>query len=273
MKAVFDGSPTLNNLRAMEKPKAPTLVLVLRPLSALLKQTWPGNPRQHSQAKIRLSILTYGFKVPLSFDVTTERLVTGHGRLAELSLLHNEGADPPENIIPTDEGDWLIPCVQDKGFEDEEKAGGFLMMDNVTTEEAGWVKGLLAEFLKQKIEKKVVAATGFDLETAEALVAHAEASRLTETPPPQEDPTQWEDADRGLLPKERLEIYQNATIKQIVLHLDNQQYLWAHRVLEEARHEFNVDTNVEAIIRLLETYAPDQGACPERAIAANSEAA
>lgn len=64
----------------------------------------------------------------------------------------------------------------------------------------------------------------------------------------------YTDEERGLNPDERLDIYMNATIKQIVLLFDNEQYVEVMKALAHIRVTENVETNTEAFLRLLEVY-------------------
>lgn len=221
------------------------LNIVYKPLAELVRRQWPGNPRQHSNSVIRASIVNNGFRVPLVWDPGTERVVAGHGRLAELDLLRSQGAAPPLHVHVTPE-DWHVPCVVGVPFDSELEAEAFLLADNHSTDAADYLDNLLAAALARQLEADNLNATGFDFETAEALIAYAEVAAT---------PTKWTDSERGLLRDERLEIYKNATIKQIVVYLEGPQYEWALTVLERLRLEYELKTNTEAVIFLLQHHA------------------
>lgn len=64
----------------------------------------------------------------------------------------------------------------------------------------------------------------------------------------------YADEERGLNPDERLDIYMNATIKQIVLLFDNDQYKQVVETMALIRSHEHVETNTEAFLRMLDVY-------------------
>lgn len=62
------------------------------------------------------------------------------------------------------------------------------------------------------------------------------------------------DDERGYTPDEALDVFMNATIKQIVLLFDNEQYKQVVEMLAVIRGIENVETNTEAFLRMLALY-------------------
>ena len=243
----------------METQEPARLRIEYRRLSELMLQTWPGNPRQHSNKRIRRSIIENGFRVPPTWDPGTERLTTGHGRLNELHLLWREGAVPPTHVLLAD-GDWLIPVSIGKPFATELDAEAFVLADNHASDGAGQFEGLLADALARATEGQTLNATGFDLETAEALVTFREFAKLN---PEDEDHTAWSHSEHGKPMNEKYDVYRNAEIKQVVVFFEGTvAYPWAQIVLARVRSDNNLESNTEAITFLLEQYAPHLGKCP-----------
>ena len=245
------------------EPEAARLRIEYRPLSELMLQTWPGNPRKHSNDRIRRSILNNGFRVPPTWDPGTKRLTTGHGRLNELNLLWIEGMSPPTHVLLAADGrDWLIPVSIGQAFATELDAEAFVLADNHASDGAGQFEDLLADAMARALKGETLKSTGFDLETAEALVTFRDFAKLDDDDD-EEDHTKWGDSDRGLLVDERYEVYRNATIKQVVVFFEGTvAYPWAQTVLARVRADNDLESNTEAVIYLLEQYAPDLGQCP-----------
>lgn len=246
----------------MEAPA--TLRIEYMALAYLLERVWPGNPRKHSQAAIRNSILNHGMRLGLAFDPTTERLVAGHGRLNEIGVMFQEGLEPPLHIHAVN-GDWMIPVQVGEGFVDEAAAERFLLADNTTTDDAGYLNKELAAILERQLGLEQVEETGFDRETAEAMVNYAqfkadEAALAEKAAEEEKEKAMWDGKQRGLNPKEKLEIYEKATIKQIVIHLELEPYAWAQEILLKLRQDLSLPTNTLVFIYLLEQHADNP--CP-----------
>jgi hypothetical protein len=73
-------------------------------------------------------------------------------------------------------------------------------------------------------------------------------------------PISYGDGFRGETPDERLDVYLNATIKQVVLIYSNEQYDALIPRLASARQELGVETNSELFLRILECYEQTRSA-------------
>jgi hypothetical protein len=67
-------------------------------------------------------------------------------------------------------------------------------------------------------------------------------------------PMLYENTERGLNPDERLDVFLNATIKQVVLMFTNEQFDNVIPRLSAARAREGVETNAELFLRMLDVY-------------------
>lgn len=104
------------------------------------------NPKGHDTNRIRASIARFGVTIAGVLDERTGRLVVGHGRLAVLEQMADEGAEPPAGVIPG-EHDWQVPIVRGWASRDDAEAESYLLADNRLTELGGWDNRLLTEIL------------------------------------------------------------------------------------------------------------------------------
>jgi hypothetical protein len=70
----------------------------------------------------------------------------------------------------------------------------------------------------------------------------------------------YEHTESGNSPDEQLDIYLNATIKQVVLLFSNEQYETVIPKLAAARNRESVETNTELFLKMLEIYESVTGA-------------
>ena len=66
--------------------------------------------------------------------------------------------------------------------------------------------------------------------------------------------TVYDDGERGLTPDERLDVFLNATIKQVVLMFTNEQFDEVIPRLAVARQQAGVETNTELFMEMLRLY-------------------
>jgi hypothetical protein len=110
------------------------------PLKKLKK--WPRNPKLHDGDGIAQSVDRFGFTDPILIDEKTGKMVAGHGRLEQIQLMKEEGADPPANIILKGE-EWTIPVIRGNRFENENEVEAYLLTCNRLVENGGWDEELL----------------------------------------------------------------------------------------------------------------------------------
>lgn len=107
------------------------------------------NPKAHTLSSIRGSIEKFGCTVAGVLDERTGRLVAGHGRLASLTAMKDDGAHPPEGVTSDADGDWLVPVVRGWSSRSDAEAEAYLVADNRLSELGGWDDRLLVEVLDE----------------------------------------------------------------------------------------------------------------------------
>lgn len=198
-----------------------------RPLGHLEPAT--SNPKLHDLEKIKDSIRRFGFVTPVVEDTTTKRLVAGHGRLEALKQMRDAGEERPARIGLHQNGStWTVPVLTGVSFKDEKEAEAFLLMDNRLVELGGWNDESLA-----------------------ALLAHHDAAGLGWEEPPLVD----EAPAIGPSPEDLEAQYNAAEIKQIVLYFSTEEYTKALEQLQKVMDDSQLQSNTEAVLHLLETYA------------------
>lgn len=159
---------------AERKQKTPEVRIKYVPLSEVEK--WPRNPKKHDLDAIRESIRRFGFVQPAVVDERSGRLVAGHGRQEALSLMRENGEEPPARI-KTRGKDWLLPVIQGVGFVSELEAEAYLLADNKLTEIGGWDEDMLAGMMKDLVDADI-GAIGWDQGDIDSLLAVAEQGAL-----------------------------------------------------------------------------------------------
>ena len=145
---------------------------------------WARNPKDHDVGLISQSFHRFGFVKPLLVDEGTGKLVAGHGRLDTLQMLKKRGKDVPAGI-KLDGEDWQVSVIRGIAFEDEEEAEAFLLADNRTSEQGGWMESLLSDVLQDHVHN--LTGTGFDGDDLDELME----SLYPEDPEePQKEPEQ-----------------------------------------------------------------------------------
>jgi DNA modification methylase len=115
------------------------------------------NPKGHDLEEIQDSIRRHGFVAPLILDEASGRLVAGHGRVAALEAMRDQGEPAPERIR-TEDGQWMVPVVRGVTFASPQEAEAYLLSDNRLTELGGWDDQALLELLREVDD---LAGTGF----------------------------------------------------------------------------------------------------------------
>lgn len=147
------------------------------PLNDIL--TAVRNPRSHDLAALRASIARFGFVTPGLVDERTSRLVAGHGRLAALQSMRDDGQDPPTGVRLADDGAWLVPVIRGWASRSDTEAEAYLIADNRTAELTGWDSAELADMLADiAAGDQSLTGTGF---TADDLAALSAAETFTPT--------------------------------------------------------------------------------------------
>jgi hypothetical protein len=167
------------------------------PLDDLLAARDPHNVKAHDDAGISESIEMFGFTTPPEIDERTGRLVAGHGRVDQLAHWreHGDVAHPPEGIIITDDGDWLIPAVRGWASANDLEARAYMVTNNRLTEAGGWDYQRLADQLTTFNESPMGLPPGFTADDYQRLLADLDGG-LPPDPIPANPPL----ADRFVIP-------------------------------------------------------------------------
>lgn len=128
---------------------------------------WPRNPKDHDLGLIYQSISRFGFIQPLLLDEESGKLVAGHGRLDTLLMKAKAGEKPPAGIKV--EGDeWMVPVIRGIAFQDEQEAEAYVVADNRTVEQGGWLEDRLAAVLQDHVGD--LRGIGFDRDDVDELI-------------------------------------------------------------------------------------------------------
>lgn len=130
---------------------------------------WPRNPKLHDADGISEAIDEFGYVDPIIVDETTKRIVSGHGRIAELRRRRDNSEVPP-NGITVDEGVWLAPVVRGVAFEDEDQAERYVLAANRLVETGGYDESKLAALLVQHESESGLRGTGYSESDVEDLL-------------------------------------------------------------------------------------------------------
>lgn len=140
-----------------------------RPLADIAED--PANPKDHHLGSIQDSVGRFGFLEPIVIDGRTNKIVSGHGRLASLRALHSEDPEAqPEGIRTGEDGSWLVPVVEGWSSQDDAQARGALVALNRTNELGGWVDEALLDVLNELSgTDEGLTGTGYDDDALENL--------------------------------------------------------------------------------------------------------
>lgn len=156
-------------------------------LNDLLDRRDLANVKDHDEAGIAESIRRFGFTTQPEIDERTGRLVAGHGRVDQLAAWHDHGdvAHPPEGVIITGDGVWLVPVQRGWSSTDDLEAQAYMVSTNRLTESGGWKLPDLAAQLTEMAQAPAGLPPGFTTEAYDALLA--------ELAPPDFSPTDGAD--------------------------------------------------------------------------------
>lgn len=191
----------------------------LQPLARDIKTLKPDpqNVRKHSRRNleaIAASLMKYGQQKPVV--ALNGIVVAGNGTLeAALSL------------------GWEQLAVTE--FKGNGAVRGYALADNRTAELAEWDFEKLSNQLNL-FENQLELQTLWSSEELQALSTSSDAGEI------------------GLVPTERKIIFENNTIKQIVLYLEDAQYKEVMLRLRKIAEEFELTTNTDVVLKLLEHY-------------------
>lgn len=168
----------------------PTLAIEYAPLTELVAHE--RNPKAHDVELVARSIARFGFADPVVIDERTGKLAAGHGRLAALTRLRDDDADPPEGIEVDDAGEWLVPRVVGWRSASDSEAEAALIALNRTTEVGGWDEPALLELLEDLAAlDDGLDGIGYGSEDLAELRARLDELDEDIADPPPPDPAPW----------------------------------------------------------------------------------
>ena len=214
-------------------------------LSQLLKRVQKRNPRVHELRAIIHSIAEFGFLEPVVYNLRTDTVLHGHGRLAALERLRKTNAPPPKGVRVAGR-EWFVPVAAVEVEPELEEIVSATL--NRTAELGGWNSQLLEQILASAsaTRQTLLHALQWDISAVkESVAALSQANEsLIEA--------QYEMASQPTM-EEKKERYLQNEYYQIVLLYESERYKQAVEWLEEAKEEFGVETNTDAVYCLLQT--------------------
>jgi hypothetical protein len=210
------------------------------------------NPKGHADADIKRSINRHGMaELPL-LDERTGRLIAGHGRLDQLRAMREAGQEPPAGVRVGDDGAWLAPILRGWSSRSDEEAEAYLIASNKLTELGGWDDHGLAEMLTDLADSQLLELTGFTGDDLDDLIAS-----IQETDPAGgKDPLAKQSYQANGL-NDLKDNYENAAGRVLVIAYPGAQYVWVIGKLAALIKEFGVESNAEAVLKLIESHTGD----------------
>jgi DNA modification methylase len=143
-------------------------------------QRAPRNAKEHDAEMIEGSITRFGLADLPVLDDRTGRLVSGHGRLDDLTARRAAGQDPPGGVKKRKDGTWLVPVIRGWASRSDPDAEAYVVIANESTTRGGWDDPLLGQVLADLAEQDadLLALTGFTDEDIAALLGEGEAEPL-----------------------------------------------------------------------------------------------
>jgi hypothetical protein len=187
----------------------------------------PENARTHNIDIIAESLLVHGQFQPLIVQKSTGLILAGNGR--------HEAAER----IGVKDVDVIYLDV------DDEEALRILLVDNRSSDLGGYDNTQLLSLLQRAGSLE---GTGFLAEDVDDLIALLQEK-------PDETSMVGRDPQGGI--SERSLGYLTRSVRSILLDYEGQEFLWVIDRLTELRHKFEVNTNAEAVRRVLIDLFPD----------------
>lgn len=213
------------------------------------------NVKQHANADIKRSIAKFGYVDPVVLDERTGRLVSGHGRVDSLRAAQADGDAAPEGIQVDKDGAWRVPVLRGWSSRSDDEAEAYLIAANRLTENGGWDDHGLAEVLADLADQQMLELTGYSAADLDDLIAG-----LQETGPLAASGGADDDEDDSLAGQTRQtrglddlkDDYEASNQRVLVLSYPGDVYVWMVNKLSHLMTELDVDTNSDAVLRLIE---------------------
>lgn len=191
----------------------------------------PQNPRIGNDTAVGESIEDLGFFGAILYQKSTGYVLAGHTTLRAATQKH--GA----KYVPAFEVDV-----------DDDTAEAILLRDNLTSDLATYDHEMLAELLKQADEKGTLMETGYSKAELDDMLQEL-ATQANDSSGPAVGPK-----DSGLTPEQKKDLYDQTSIRQIVLIMDAEQHAKVVGQLADIIEAEGLRTNTEAVLWLLEQH-------------------
>jgi hypothetical protein len=227
-------------------------------------QSAPRNPKTHAGDEIRQSLTKFGIADLPVVDDRSGRLVSGHGRLEQLSALHRARPDRPPRGVRTDpqSGEWLVPVVRGWSSDSDAEAEAYLLTANQTTILGGWDDAELAAIVRDlaDLDAELLAVTALGEDRIEDLLASLEDEvEIVHDDIPATQAGYAETPDEEARREERIAGYEpragaQTGFTEMILVYTNEDREEAGRLIAAARDVLGADMRAaEVVLRALRT--------------------
>lgn len=199
------------------------------PLTKLIP--YAGNPRKndHAVEQVAEAIKRFGFRVPV-LAKSDGTLIDGHLRVKAAQAL----------------GMKEVPAIVCDDLSEADVRALRISINRLATL-AEWDSDLLGKELAALTADGVgIEALGFDNTALENLGVTLGTNNLDAV---------FEGGNRGQTAEEKLEIYENTTVRQIVLIMDVHEYAEIMEALQTIKQKRGLDTNTEAALSAIKAHA------------------
>lgn len=216
------------------------------------------NPRKGDVSAIASSLRRHGQYKPITVNIGTatgrpnEVLAGNHTLLAFRDLAEQEPDDKRWHKV-------LVHWIN----VDDDMAERIVVADNQTGQLGGFDEAELAELVKG-FEGDIdgLGFTDADVDDLMALLEE-QGNPLDDTPRGNGSGGETGPRDDGLInakdmTQRRDEYAENAGDRMVVLTMPIARFVWVQGQLEKARAEFGVETNTDAVVALIESWAGEQ---------------
>jgi ParB-like chromosome segregation protein Spo0J len=217
------------------------------------------NPRVHDLAKIRSSLNAYGCTVAGILDERTGRLVAGHGRLAALEAMFQDGLQPPEGVVD-DDGEWQVPVVRGWASANDDEAKAYLVTDNRLNELGNWDQRVLAELLDEIADYNVdlLEIAGYDGFQLDDMIAEMGDVEIM---PPQPTAARYAESDEEISQRRAtIEGYADkkvgGTLTEMILVFTSAEHAEAVGHIRAVRARDGEQTAAQVVLGALRSFAP-----------------
>ena len=137
------------------------------------------NPKEHNLGEITSSIERFGFIELPVINLTTGKLVVGHGRILALMSMYSQGKPMPKFLkLEEDTQEWLIPTINVE-FDTDSEAKAYLIASNQLVIDGSWDEVALLDLLHEvnRVTDNLL-GTGFDLEDMRQLTEFQDSTTI-----------------------------------------------------------------------------------------------